>query len=492
MTSGYRIPQPATLLTDFYQLTMAYGYWKTGRADHEAVFNLITRANPFGGGYTVACGLAYVIDFIEDFHFEENDIRYLETFRGNDNRPLFEPAFLDYLLGLKITCDIHAVPEGEVVFPQEPIVRVQGALLECQLLETPLLNMINFQTLIATKAARVCIAANRDTVIEFGLRRAQGFDGGLTASRAAYVGGCDGTSNVLAGKLFGIPVKGTHAHSWVMAFETEQEAFNEYARTLPNNCIFLVDTYDSLDGVRHAVEAGKRLREQGHEMIGIRLDSGDLAYLSREARKILDEGGFPGAAILASNDLDEYLIESLKQQGAAITVWGVGTRLVTANGDSALGGVYKLVAIRKPGRQWERKVKVSDQANKITTPGILQVRRFSSGKEFLCDAIYDTDLGIGEECTVVDPFDTTLRRKVPCSARHSDLLVKIFEGGRLVYDVPALSRSRQYAVDRLSNLPSGIRRLINPGMYPVGLEENLSELKTRLIREARKKNRWNL
>jgi nicotinate phosphoribosyltransferase len=489
MSSGYIFPPSAMMLTDLYQMTMAYGYWKTGTAGHEAVFNLVFRANPFGGGYSIAGGLSYVIDYIQNFRFEDDDIRYLETFRGNDGRSLFEKDFLDFLLRLKMTCDTHAVPEGTVVFPQEPLIRVQGPLLQCQLLETPLLNMINFQTLVATKAARVCLAANREPVIEFGLRRAQGFDGGLTASRAAYLGGCDGTSNVLAGKRFGIPVKGTHAHSWVMAFETEQEAFNEYARTLPNNCIFLVDTYDTIEGVHHAVEAAKKLREDGHEIIGIRLDSGDLAYLSREARKILDSAGFPKAAILGSNDLDEYIIESLKKQEAAINIWGVGTRLVTANGDPALGGVYKLVAVRPPGKPWDRKVKVSEQPSKITIPGILQIRRFYSDEGFLGDAIYDCELGIGEDCVLIDPFDMTLRRKITGGALYSDLMVKIFEGGRLVYAIPTLSQSRRLAIDQLSRLPSGVKRLINPHKYQVGLEEGLSELKKRLIMEARERNK---
>src|SRR4029077_8341417 len=279
--------------------------------------------------------------------FSESDLSYLATIPGRDKQPLFGKEFLEYLHHLRFTCDVDAMPEGTVAFPHEPLIRVQGPLLQGQLLETPLLNFLNFQSLIATKSARICLAARGEPVIEFGLRRAQGIDGGRTASRAAYVGGCAGTSNVLAGKTFGIPVSGTHAHSWVMAFDNEKQAFEEYARALPNNCIFLVDTYDSLEGVRHAVAVGKELRERGSELAGIRLDSGDLAFLSIEARKILDQGGFPNAVIVGSNDLDEHIIESLKTQRAKINVWGVGTRLVSAYYNPSLGGVYKLSAIRQ-------------------------------------------------------------------------------------------------------------------------------------------------
>ena len=317
------------------------------------------RRNPFGGGFTIAAGLATAVDYLQQSRFTADDTAYLAGLTGNDGRPLFEPAFLDFLCGMEPACDIDAVPEGTVVFPQEPLVRVRGPLLQAQLLETALLNIINFQTLIATKAARLVLAAQGEPVLEFGLRRAQGIDGALSASRAAYIGGCEATSNVLAGQLFDIPVRGTHAHSWVMCHDDELTAFREYARVMPNNCVFLVDTYDTLEGVRHAVDVGQELRRQGHELIGVRLDSGDLASLSIEARQILDEAGFPDAAIVASNDLDEHIVETLKQQGAKISVWGVGTRLVTGYDDPALGGVYKLSAIRartqRLPREWHTK-----------------------------------------------------------------------------------------------------------------------------------------
>jgi nicotinate phosphoribosyltransferase len=357
------------LSTDLYQLTMAQAYRHAGRAEEEAVFHLFFRRNPFGGGFAVACGLARSLDYLEGFHFTAEDVAYLAELTGNDGRPLFDPAFLRELGELRLRCDVDAVPEGTAVFPYEPLVRVRGPILHAQLVETALLNCVNFETLIATKAARVCLAARGDEVIDFGLRRAQGPDGGLSASRAAYVGGCSGTSNVLAGRLFGLPVRGTHAHSWVMAFDTELEAFEAWARAQPNNGVFLVDTYDTLEGVRRAAEVALRLRQRGHEPIGIRLDSGDLAYLSIEARKILDAAGLQTARIMASNDLDENLIASLKEQGARIDVWGVGTRLVTGGDQAALGGVYKLGAVRPPGGAWQPGSRSRSRRRRPPTPG---------------------------------------------------------------------------------------------------------------------------
>src|SRR4051812_6698696 len=423
---------------------MAYGYWKLGVAEREAVFNLTFRKHPFNSGFSIACGLHAAIDYLSCARFTEDDCAYLLTITGNDDKPLFEPAFCDYLRQMRFECDVDAIPEGTAVFPHEPLVRVKGPILQAQIIETPLLNLVNFQTLIATKAARICHATGGEPVLEFGLRRAQGIDGGLAASRAAYVGGCAATSNVLAGRIFGIPVKGTHAHSWVMSFDDEPEAFEAYAKAMPNNCVFLVDTYDTLEGVRHAVEVGKRLRAAGHEMAGIRLDSGDLAYLSIEARKILDAGGFPNAHIVASNDLDEHIIASLKQQGATINVWGVGTKLATAFDQPALGGVYKLAAQREKGGAWEYKVKLSEQAIKISNPGILNVRRFKNALgEFIADAIFDEEHGIAEPCTIVDPLDMTRRRPIEQGTAHEDLLVPIMRGGKLVYDAPALTDVRQ-------------------------------------------------
>jgi len=371
------------------------------------------------------------------------------------------------------------------VFSQEPLLRIQGPILQCQLLETAMLNLINFQSLVATKAARVCLATQGEPVLEFGLRRAQGVDGALAASRAAHIGGCDATSNVLAGKLYGIPVRGTHAHSWVMSFDDEREAFRAYAEAMPNNCVFLVDTYDTLEGVRRAVEMGHWLREHGHEMAGIRLDSGDLAWLSIEARKILDEAGFPKAVIVASNDLDENIIASLKDQGAKINVWGVGTKLVTAYDQPALGGVYKLGAIRGKDGHWNYKVKLSEQTAKISNPGIHQVRRFRSEKEFIADGIYDVERGAPENFTVVDPLDPTRRKHLAPGTTFEDLLIPIFKHGQQVYQSPALSEIRRRTQSQLAMFHSGVKRFVNPHQYPVGLELGLHDLKTEIILHAR-------
>jgi nicotinate phosphoribosyltransferase len=473
------------LATDLYQLTMAYGYWKAGVADKEAVFDLFFRRQPFKGGYSICCGLGYVLEYLQEFKFDEGDLAYLATLRGNDGKALFEAGFLDYLRKLEFACDVDGLPEGTAVFPHEPMLRVRGPIIQCQVLETPLLNIMNFQTLIATKAARVCQSAQGEPVLEFGLRRAQGLDGALAASRAAYVGGCAATSNVLAGKLFGIPVKGTHAHSWIMSFDSEPEAFRTYAEAMPNNCVFLVDTYDTLEGVRRAVEVGQWLREGGHQMVGIRLDSGDLACLSIEARKILDAAGFTDAAIVASNDLDEHSIEQLKQQGAKIGVWGVGTHLVTAYGQPALGGVYKLAAIRKPGEKWDYKVKLSEQAIKVSNPGIHQVRRFHDEGGFLGDMIFDEEIGVEEPAVSVDLADTAKRREMPAGTAFTDLLEPVFRRGKAVYNAPDLATSRALAVAQLQRLGPDGKRLKEPQAYPVGLEPRLDALKRRLIAAAR-------
>ncbi len=473
------------LFTDLYELTMAYGYWKVGALQQDAAFTLFFRDNPFHGGFTLAAGLQFVIDYLQHLHFTDDDLAYLASLRGNDGQPLFAPAFLDYLRELELTVDEDAIPEGTVVFPQEPLVRVTGPILQAQILESALLNMVNFHTLIATKAARVCEAAQGEAVIEFGMRRAQGIDGAVTVARAAYIGGCVGTSNVLGGQLYGIPVMGTHAHSWVMSFDNELASFRAYAEAMPNNCILLVDTYNTLQGVRHAVEIAKLLQERGHKLAGIRLDSGDLAYLSIEARKILDDAGFSDVAIVGSSELDEHLIESLKEQGAKITVWGVGTKLATAFDQPALGGVYKLSAVREPGGAWQRKLKLSEQALKINLPGLLQVRRFTDDGHFVADMIYDEELGISDDRLVIHPTDPTRRKTVPERATAEELLAPVFRGGQLVYTPPPLAEIRQRAQAQLAKLHPGIKRFVNPHDYPAGLETGLNDLKTELILEAR-------
>ncbi|MGD0897564.1 MAG: nicotinate phosphoribosyltransferase [Thermoguttaceae bacterium] len=485
LTSLYK-PSLA-LLTDLYELTMACGYWKTEALDQEAVFHLTFRHNPFRGGFTVAAGLATAVEYLENLRFTPSDTTYLAGLPGNDGRPLFPREFLDFLRQLSLECDIDAVPEGTVVFPHEPLVRVRGPLLQAQLLETGLLCIVNFQTLVATKAARVVLAARGDPVLEFGLRRAQGIDGSLSASRAAYIGGCAATSNVLAGRIYGIPVRGTHAHSWVMCFGDELEAFRAYAQAMPNNCILLVDTYDTLEGVRRAAAVGKELRARGHELAGIRLDSGDLASLSVEARRLLDEAGFPQALILASNDLDEHIIESLKEQGAKIDAWGVGTRLVTGFDEPALGGVYKLSAVRTAGGPWQDRVKVSDQTIKVSTPGVLQVRRYLDGVSgrAIGDAIFDEERPIGRPATIVDPLDATRRQAIGADARSEDLLVPVFRGGRRVHDPPPLEEVRRRVRSQLALLPRGTERFVNPHLYFAGLEAGLYERREQLILRER-------
>jgi nicotinate phosphoribosyltransferase len=447
------------LLTDFYQLTMAQAAWCTGVEGKEAAFHLLFREAPFRGGYTIACGLEQAIEYVSSWRLSDDDLAYLAEVPARGGGPLFEEPFLEHLRGLHLACDIDAVPEGTVVFPQEPLLRVRGPVVACMLLESPLLNLINFPTLIATKAARVCQAARGDPVIEFGLRRAQGIDGALTASRAAYVGGCASTSNVLAGRLFGIPVSGTQAHSWVMLFGDERKAFRAFACAQPDECVFLVDTYHSLEGVRAAIEVGRELRAQGHEMVGIRLDSGDLAWLSNEARKLLDEAGFTGATITASNELDEHIISSLKEQGAKISAWGVGTRLVTG-------------------------ADLSEQTAKISTPGVLQVRRFHKDGELVGDLIYDEELGCAST-TLIDPLDPTRRKSIPPGTPHEELLVPVVRQGAPVYRPPPLAEVHARTQRELSRLHAGIKRFVNPHLYPVGLEQKLHERRTRLMLEAR-------
>jgi nicotinate phosphoribosyltransferase len=429
------------------------------------------------------------VDYLDDLHFERDELDYLGSLVGSDGTPLFQKEFLAYLANLSLRLSVDALPEGTLVFAHEPLVRVRGPLLQAQLVETALLNAINFQTLVASKAARICFAAEGDPVLEFGLRRAQGKDGALCASRASYIGGCAATSNVLAGMRFGIPVRGTHAHSWVMSFDSELQAFSAYAEAMPNNVVFLVDTYDTLNGVRNAIRVGQKMRARGHDMGGIRLDSGDLAYLSIEARKLLDQAGFTKAAIVASNDLDEYLIESLKQQGARIGVWGVGTKLVTAFDDPALGGVYKLSAIRPHGSTelFSDRIKVSEQLGKISTPGIQQIRRYHDPRDghFVADAICDEQTPPQGRVCVVDIHDPLRHKQLPAELAFDELLVPIFRDGKKVYDPPTATQARGRTLEQLACLSIYSRRLQNPHEYPVGLEQGLSDRRLALIRAAK-------
>lgn len=474
------------LLTDFYQLTMAYAYWKSNKGEQEAVFNLFFRKNPFQGGFTIAAGLDYVIDYCRNFKYDTQDLDYLREMKSKSGEAMFESAFVDYLGKMEFSCDIEAVEEGTVVFPNTPLIRVKGPLIQCQLLETPLLNIINFQTLIATKAARISLAAQGQDVLEFGLRRAQGIDGALAASRAAYIGGCSSTSNVMAGKLFGIPVSGTHAHSWIMSFDSELEAFEAYAEAMPDNCVFLVDTYDTVNGLKNAITVGKKLLEKGKQMVGVRIDSGDLAYYSNVAREMLDHAGFPDARIVASNDLDEHLVFSLKVQEASIDIWGIGTKLVTAYDQPALGAVYKLAAILNSRGEWEPKLKVSQQTIKINVPGIQNVRRFYKNGKANADMIFLEDsIPSKSPYLIIDPIDPTKRKKVDGQLESELLLKTIFKKGKKVYKRPELIDIKAKTKANLDMFDKAHKRMVNPHIYPVGLEESLYNLKTDLVLKSK-------
>lgn len=468
------------LLTDLYQLTMAYGYWKLGLHETDAVFQLIFRKNPFKSNFVVACGLDTVIDFLSSFRFNAQELQYLATLTTADSKPLFSKEFLSYLGDLKFTCDIDAIPEGVLAYAEEPLLRVKGPLLQGQLLESTLLNIINFQTLIATKAARVCLAAKGDPVLEFGMRRAQGPDGALSASRAAYIGGCAATSNVLAGQRFDIPVRGTHAHSWVTVFPDEMSAFQAYAEVMPHNCVLLVDTYNTIQGVKNAIAVGHKLRESGGDLQGIRLDSGDMADLSIKARQLLDEAGFTQTQIIASNSLDEYVMVDLKRQGARISVWGVGTHLVTAYDHPALDGVYKLSALRNKNGTWDYKIKLSEQAVKISTPGIYQIRRFFKDQTPLADVLYDEELGISSQPEYVPFRDNKEPVLMQNFNRSVDLLQPVFREGQLTFKQESIHLMRDRALSEVHNF----MKFYPDQQYLYGLEKNLYQLKQDLIKKA--------
>jgi nicotinate phosphoribosyltransferase len=475
-------------LTDLYELTMGAGYAAAGVADREAVFALSFRTLPFGGGYAVMAGLDDALAVLENLRFDGVDIDFLRGLRASDDRPIFNAVFLEQLAGFEFSCDVDAIPEGTVVFANEPLLRVRGPLLQAQLVESMLLNVVGFQTLVATKAARVVDAAAGGPVLEFGLRRAQGPDGALSAARAAYIGGVAATSNVLAGRLFGIPVRGTHAHSWVQVFDDEQRAFDIYADAQPDNVTLLVDTYDSLAGVAHAIETGRRLKTRGSSLSGIRLDSGDLAYLSIEARRMLDEAGFTDTKIVASNDLDEHTIASLREQGARIDIWGVGTRLDTCYDQPALGAIYKLSAICDPDGCWRYPIKLSEHSSKISIPGVLGVRRFvdPTGR-FRADMIYDETLPdppAGD--VIVDPADALHMLAIAPDWRPIELVEPVMRHGVRSGPAPALDDARSRARSQLGSLHPGIRRLLNPHIYPVGLEMRLHERRHALVLERRR------
>lgn len=482
MTNNKMLGNYSPLLTDFYQLTMAYGYWKLNMHDRQAVFNLLFRKNPFGGNYALSCGLSSVIEFLQNWHFGDDDLAYLATLTNNRGEPMFPDEFLAYLGKLKFSCSIDAIPEGTVVFPHIPILRIQGPLLQCQLLETPLLNLINFQTLVATKASRVCLAAKNEPVIEFGLRRAQGPDGALSASRAAYIGGCVATSNTLAGKLYDIPVRGTHAHSWVTAFDSEEKAFQSYAAVMPHNSVLLVDTYNTIEGIKHAIETGKELRKQGADLAAIRLDSGDMADLSIKARKLLDDAGFTETSIMSSNSLDEYVVKALKEKGAKVNSWGVGTNLVTAYDQPALDGVYKMTALQNEAGNWDYKIKLSEDEVKISNPGRLQTRRFYNKGQYVADVIYDVDKGIMSkpEITLLEHGTKTITIDNYDDAK--DLMQPLFDKGKLLHKPHSIHDIRSAAMENFKSF--SIYK--DKSQYDVGLEKQVHELKRELMAKHRK------
>lgn len=427
LTKLYR--DSLALLTDLYQLTMLYGYWREGLHRRQSIFHLFYRKPPFGAEPVTVAGLATALDFLEHFQFSTEDIQYLGGLTRPSGMALFPEAFLHYLQRLRFSGDVFAIPEGQLAFPGEPILRVEAPLGEAQLLETALLTLINYPSLIATKARRIVTAAAGKTVLEFGLRRAQGIDGGLSASRAAYIGGCSATSNLLAGKYFGIPVKGTHAHSWVMVFEQELAAFMAYTDAFPTNSVLLVDTYNTLQGVEHAMQVGMQLRKQGMDLAGIRLDSGDLLQLSKAARNRLDAAGFTQTQIVASGDMDEYRIQELLQAGAPIDTWGVGTRLITAFDQPALGGVYKLAALQDKSGQWQDRMKLSNEPAKRTLPGPLQVwRGYTANDQLLCSLLAEgSATSPGQKYY---PSGSSHASEKPSATRFEPLLIPIMIKGQ--------------------------------------------------------------
>ena len=473
-----------TMMTDFYELTMMQGYLRHGMADNIGVFDMFFRKRSDGQiMYAVMAGIEQLCEYIENLHFDAEDIDYLRS------TGVFDEAFLTRLADFHFTGEIYAVPEGTPVFPGEPIVRVRAPLFEAQLIETALLNIINHQTLIATKASRVVYAAKGGSVLEFGLRRAQGPDAGNYGARAAMIGGCRATSNVMTGQMFDVPISGTHAHSWVMSFPDELTAFRAYAESFPHACLLLVDTYDTLkSGVPNAIRVFRELRARGIEPMGIRLDSGDLAYLSIEARKMLDEAGFPDALICASSDLDEYVIQDLLMQGARIDTWGVGTRMITGDGCPALGGVYKLSAEYVGGRVVP-KIKKSENPIKVTNPGVKKIFRIFDNEtgRALADLIALEHETI-DECMPLEIFDPidTWKRKTITNFHVRELLVPLFRDGKRVYDLPALREICDYARQELSAFWDTYRRLNNPHVYKVDLSQELYDLKQQLLHEAEK------
>lgn len=472
-----------TLLTDLYELTMMQGYFKNSAQNETVIFDMFYRTNPLNSGYAIAAGLEQLIDYVKNLHFDWEDIQYLQSLK------IFDNDFLEYLKGFRFSGSVYAIPEGTVIFPREPIVKIIAPIMEAQLMETAILNIINHQSLIATKTSRVCFAAKGDGIMEFGLRRAQGPDAGIYGARAAMIGGCIGTSNVLTGQMFDVPVKGTHAHSWIMSFPDEYTAFKKYAALYPNACILLVDTYDTLkSGMPNAIRVFQEMKEAGisSSYYGIRLDSGDLAYLSKQVRKMLDAAGFPDAVISASNDLDEYLIDSLKAQGAMITSWGVGTNLITSKDWPAFGGVYKLAALKNTDGNFIPKIKLSENTEKVTNPGnkkIYRVYEKETGKikaDLIC--LEDEIFYESEPLLLFDPAEPWKKTKLSSGTfTLRTLMLPIFENGNCVYTSPSVMDIRAYCMEELATLWDETRRFVNPHKVYVDLSAKLYDIKINLL-----------
>ena len=479
-------PTDVSLNTDLYELTMAQGFWEAGLVEAQACFNAFFRDNPFGGGYAVCCGTGQIAELVENFVFENDDIAYLAGIQAPGGGPMFKPGFLEDLRNHRLDLTIHAIPEGQVAFGREPMVRVEGPVIDCQLIETALLNLVNFQTLVATKCARVVRAAEGRPVSDFGLRRAQGPDGGLAVARASYIAGASSTSNVLAGKIYGIPVFGTHAHSWVMAFPSELEAFRSFAASSPKNCTLLLDTYDVHQGIKNAVTVAKEMEAAGERLSAVRLDSGDLARLSKDARAAFDEAGLPYVKISVSNDLDEYTIQSLLAQGAPIDSFGVGTKLATCDQQPSLGGVYKLSAIRSGADEpWTPVIKLSEQGYKRTVPGVQHVLRYydAAGRPTADMIVVDEVAEGGDAREMVDILDPYATHTL--SGEAEELLVPVVEHGARAAEPEGLEAARARCKDALMRLDPAVARFLNPQTYPVGLEMGLARLRAELAREER-------
>lgn len=476
-----------TLMTDLYQLTMMQGYFETNMHNKKAVFDMFYRKNPSNNGYAIACGLEQIVDYIKNIRFDKENIDYLKSLN------IFNDKFLKYLKDFKFTGDLYAIPEGTVVFPSEPLIRVKSTIIEAQFIETTLLNIINHQSLIATKAARVAWAAEGDIVIEFGLRRAQGPDAGIYGARAAIIGGCNSTSNVLAGKMFNIPISGTHAHSWIMSFKDEITAFRNYAKIFPEKCVLLVDTYNTLkSGIPNAIKVFKEMQQQGIKLknYGIRLDSGDLVYISDRARNMLDKAGFKDAYIAASSDLNENIITSLKQQGAKINVWGVGTNLITSSDCPAFGGVYKLCAEEMNGKMIP-KIKLSENPDKVTNPGVKKIFRLydKATNKIKADLICleDEYINANEDLTIFHPINTWKTMTLKANQYYiKELLQPVFINGKCVFEKRETMDIKKYCEKEKESLWNEHKRLINPHILPVDLSLKLYNLKEDMINNIRK------